>query len=122
MSITLSMLVQLNLCATGVPSSPVKAFLISLEMEENQLSSSQAGRCPAELEPEQRLAAQRAFPLPYVRDLGLLFGQLQWQISSRYLGVASYLPPDLQDRVSSCTGLVLMVLRCKWLLAGKKNP
>lgn len=116
MSITLSMLVELNLCATGVPSSPVKAFLISLEMEENQLSSSRAGRCPAELEPKRR------FPLPYVRDLGLLFGQLQWQISSRYLGVASYLPPDLQDRVSSCTGLVLMVLRCKWLLARKKNP
>lgn len=108
--------------ATSVSTSPFKAFLISPEAEENHLSSSRAGRCPAELEPEQRLAAQRGLPPPCVRDLGLLFGQLQCQISSRCLRVTSYLPPDLREDVSSRSVLVFMVFKVQMAFSREENP
>ena len=47
--------------AVSAPTSPLKAFSITPEMEQNRLSSGRAGRCPAEPLPEQCLAARWGF-------------------------------------------------------------
>lgn len=56
--------------AASVLTSPLKAFSITPEMEENQLSSTRAGRCPAEPAPGCPMGI---FFLPGFKDLGLLF-------------------------------------------------
>lgn len=56
--------------AASVLTSPLKAFSITPEMEENQLSSTRAGQCPAEPVPGCLMGI---FFLPGFKDLGLLF-------------------------------------------------